>query len=115
VAIASSNGSHQKASRERNVESGIAFIEAKLHELDADALSELCREWSVPRSDADAFTRDQARRAWVVRQRLSAGGQQRFDFLPLPIRLQLTELFHEVLEPVIVGADVIRPGKTSPN
>lgn len=94
-----SNGYHASPSRVEALDPGIAFIEARLRELDEDRLSELCRVWSVPRGEADAFSREDARRAWALRSRLSADGQARFDALPVAIRLQLTGLYHEVMQP----------------
>jgi hypothetical protein len=93
------NGYHPTPGETPAVDPAVAFIEARLRELDENALSELCRQWSVARPDADAFTRDQARLAWVLRQRLSAEGQTRFDALPVSIRLQVSELYHEVMQP----------------
>lgn len=78
---------------------GIGFIEARLRDLSEAELSELCRVWSAPRGQADAFSREEARRGWALRMRLSAEGQTRFDALPVPVRIQLTVLFFEVMEP----------------
>ena len=78
-------------------DSGIEFIEEKLAVLNDLEISELCRAWSVERREIDSFARDEARRAWALRMRLSLAAQGRFDALPLPVRLQLTELYHEVL------------------
>jgi len=94
------NGHHPAPARADSDGSGTAFIEAKLADLDPDALSELCRVWSVPRPEIDAFAREQARRAWTLRQRLSPDGQTRFDALTVPVQAQLTELYHEVCEPL---------------
>jgi hypothetical protein len=97
------NGHHPAPAQGDETEHAIAFVESKMGTLDADALSELCRVWSVPRSDADAFTRDEARRAWNLRLRLSSEGRQRFDALPVPVQLQLSELYYEVFEPRAAG------------
>jgi hypothetical protein len=94
------NGHHPAPVRAVGNDAGIAFVEGKLEGLDPDALSEVCRIWSVPRPDIDAFSREQARRAWTLRQRLSPDGQERFDALPVPVQAQLTELYHEVCEPL---------------
>lgn len=75
----------------------IAFIESRFLPLDDEALSEACRIWSVPRQDADAFTRDEARRVWMLRLRLSREGQTQFDALSIPAKRQVAELYHEVL------------------
>jgi len=92
------NGRYPESAPMDEANPGIAFIESKMGTLDADALSELCRIWSVPRPDADAFTRGEARRAWALRQRLSAENRQRFDSLPVPVLLQLIAFYYEVLE-----------------
>ena len=52
----------------------IRFIEERFLPLDDAALAELCRIWSVPRSAADAFGRDEARRVWALRLRLTPAG-----------------------------------------
>jgi hypothetical protein len=83
---------------------GIAFIEANLNELEDEALSELCRVWSAERRETDAFQREEARRAWELRTRLSPMAQERFDALPVAVRLQLTTLYHEVIAPECAGA-----------
>lgn len=97
VKRAGANGHHPAPA---GAGSGIDFIEARLRDLDETELSELCRVWSVPRTDADAFQREEARRAWALRSRLSADGQTRFDTLPVPVRIQVTEFFFEVMEPL---------------
>jgi hypothetical protein len=75
----------------------IAFIERRFLTLDEPALSELARVWSVPPRGVDVFARGEARQVWRLRQRLSAGVQERFDDLSVPARLQLVELYREVL------------------
>jgi hypothetical protein len=75
----------------------IAFVEARFLPLDDAALSEECRIWSVPRRDADAFTREEARQVWALRLRLSPEAQAAFDAHSIPAKLQLAELYHEVL------------------
>jgi hypothetical protein len=81
----------------------VAFLEARLHDLGEAELSELCRVWSVPRGEADAFSRDEARRAWALRTRLSPDAQVLFDALPVQVRAQLTILFFEVMTPAVLG------------
>jgi hypothetical protein len=82
------------------VDPAIAYIEQALLPLDDEALSEMCRVWSVPRPDTDAFSREEARRVWALRLRLSSEGQARFDAHAAPVKLQLAELYHDVLLPV---------------
>lgn len=76
---------------------GITFIEERFLPLAGPALAELCRVWSVPPAAIDAFSRDEARRVWAFRQRLSIGGQAAFDAHDVPAQLALTDLFFEVL------------------
>ena len=76
---------------------GIIFIEERFLPLDGPALADLCRVWSVPPSPIDAFGRDEARRVWAFRQRLSIGGQAAFDTHDVPAQLALTDLYFEVL------------------
>jgi len=86
---------------------GIEFLEARLQTLDDAALAEICRRWSVPRSEAEIFSRDEARLTWAFRLRLSVTGQGQFDRLSFPTQRQLTELYHEVLA---AGATELTPG-----
>ena len=76
---------------------GITFIEERFLPLDGPALAGLCRVWSVPPAAIDAFGRDEARRVWAFRQRLSIGGQAAFDAHDVAAQLALTELYFEVL------------------
>ncbi|MDP9366843.1 MAG: hypothetical protein M3Q03_00970 [Chloroflexota bacterium] len=82
---------------------GIAFLEERFLPLDDLAASEACRVWSVDRPAVDRFDRAEARRVWVLRQRLSSAGQAAFDGHPVPVQLQLAELYHEVLAPGATG------------
>jgi hypothetical protein len=75
----------------------VAFIESRFLPLDDATLAEECRIWSVPRREVDAFTRDEARRVWALRLRLSPEGQALFDTHSVPAKLQLAELYQEVL------------------
>jgi hypothetical protein len=68
-------------------------------------LSEECRVWSVPALDVDAFNRAEARRVWAFRNRLTPVGQSAFDTRPAALRLQLAELYFEVLAPEIAAVD----------
>ncbi len=76
---------------------GIAFLEERFLPLDDPAASEACRVWSVDRPPVDRFDRAEARRVWALRQRLSPAAQAAFDAHAIPVQLQLTELYHEVL------------------
>ena len=82
-----------------SIEPAIAFIEQRFLPLDDAALAEICRVWSVPRSEADSFSRDEARSVWALRLRLSGTGQARFDALSVGAKRQLAELYHDVLAP----------------
>lgn len=89
---------------------GLAYLEAHLLPLDDAALSETCRIWSAPRrAGADCFTRAEAHRVWALRLRLSPAGQAAFDAHTVPARLQLTELYHDVLAPEAASAPAPMP------
>jgi hypothetical protein len=93
--------------RETPLNPGIQFIEARLYALSDEALAEECRVWSVPAREIDAFNRAEARRVWSFRNRLSPAGQLAFDRRPAGLRLQLAELYFEVM--TIEIAAVERP------
>ena len=84
---------------------GLAFIEARLGLLSDHELSEECRIWSVPARDIDAFNRAEARRVWSFRNRLSPGGQASFDNRPPGLRLQLAEVYLEVMSSEIAAVE----------
>lgn len=86
----------------------IAFLEGHLLPLDDAALSEAARLWSVERLDTDRFGREEARRVWALRLRLSPAGQAAFDAHGVAARLQLTELYHDVLAPGVAALDLAR-------
>ena len=77
----------------------IAFLESHFLTLNDAALAEAVQVWSVERTEVERFDRTQAQRVWEVRLRLSPGGQTAFDALSVSAKLQLTELYHEVLAP----------------
>jgi hypothetical protein len=77
----------------------IAFIEARFLPLEDEALSEICRVWSVNREERETFSREDARRVWALRLRLSADGQKLLDAHAVPSQRQVAELYHEVLAP----------------
>ena len=74
----------------------VVFLSELLQRDDAH-LSEECRVWSVPVREIDAFTRAEARRVWSVRSRLPEALVPAFDARPPALRLQLAELYAEVL------------------
>lgn len=86
-----------------DVDPVIAFLEARFLPLDDAALAAACRVWSVERGTADRFQREEARRVWALRLRLSPGGQAALDGHGVPAQLQLAELYHEVLAPGVVA------------
>ena len=75
----------------------ISFIVSEFLPLDDAALNEACRVWSVPRDEADAFTREEAQRVWALRIQLPLEAQSTFDRHTVPARRQLAELYFEVL------------------
>jgi hypothetical protein len=75
----------------------IAYIESRLAQMSDADLSEECRVWSVTARDTDAFTRAEARRVWSFRTRLTPAGQADFDNRPAALRLQLAELYFDVM------------------
>ena len=91
-AVAASPNSHGMDGPTR----AVAFLNDLL-QLDDAQLSEACRVWSVPARDVDAFTRAEARRVWSVRSRLPDALLPAFDARPPALRLQLAELYAEVL------------------
>jgi hypothetical protein len=77
----------------------LAFIETRLLPMtDADLVEE-CRVWSAAPRLEHAFSRDEARQVWALRTRLSPTAQAQFDDHSVSARLQLSELYHEVLSP----------------
>jgi hypothetical protein len=75
----------------------IAFIEARLAALSDDEMSRECGVWSVPAREIDVFSRAEARRVWSFRNRLTTVGQAALDARPPGIRLQLAELYFDVM------------------
>lgn len=75
----------------------LAFIEQTLLPLGDAELIAAARVWSAEPPAADRFDRAQARRAWALRLRLSPAAQAAFDAHSVPARLQLVELYHDVL------------------
>jgi hypothetical protein len=89
---ASSNGHHPAPA----LDPALALIESKLVLGDVAGLAAFCAEWSVANRTTQAMERDEAKRAWALRLLLSDAAQVSFDALPVPQRLQLTELYYEV-------------------
>ncbi len=81
---------------QKSIDDGIAYIESRLQSFDADAISDDCAVWSVPRGDIERFDRSQARRVWRLRSALSPASQPALDTLPVAVRLQLAELYLDV-------------------
>jgi hypothetical protein len=54
------------------------------------------------------MSRDEALRAWALRLRLSPTKQALFDGHGVPAKLQLTELYHEVLAPGVAELERLR-------
>jgi len=84
------------------VDLGIAFLEESFLPLDDAALATLCRAWSAPPPAVGAFERDEARRVWALRLRLSPAGQAALDGHDVPNQLALTELYFDVLAPGVI-------------
>jgi hypothetical protein len=99
--VRTSNGYHRPehvpARSIPSVDPAIDFIERQLLPLDDNALAAECRIWSVPRPEATVFDREEARQVWALRMRLSPEGQAVFDTHTVPAKLQLAELYHQVL------------------
>ena len=74
----------------------IGFVEALLERSDGD-IDAICTEWSVARDAAPALTRSEARRAWLVRGRLSPASVGRFDSHSVPAKRQVSALYFDVL------------------
>lgn len=81
----------------------VTFLEARFLSLDDAALEAACRVWSVDRRPVDRFARDEARRVWALRLRLSPAGQAALDAHAVPAQLQLAELYHDVLAPGVAA------------
>jgi hypothetical protein len=76
----------------------IDFVVERLLPLDDVALDRECRGWSVPRRELKLLERSQAQQVWILRTRLDPASQQRFDELEPTARLQLAELYLDVLQ-----------------
>ena len=97
----------------------LAFIQdLLLNRADAE-IDAICTEWSVPRDDAPALSRADARRAWRLRSLLPADVVVAFDAQPVSTRRQVTILYHDVLvweragreeiTEIVAGADAAAP------
>ncbi|MFL5758722.1 MAG: hypothetical protein ACJ789_03230 [Thermomicrobiales bacterium] len=86
-----------KGSGRAATDPAISFIVGDFLLLNDRALAEACRIWSVPRDDADAFTREEAQRVWALRLSLPAEAQTVFDGHGVPARRQLAEFYFDVL------------------
>ncbi|MBA3275878.1 MAG: hypothetical protein H0T72_08790 [Chloroflexia bacterium] len=74
----------------------LACVDDLLQRPDAE-LDRFCAEWSVPREDAPAMSRTDARRGWRLRLLLSPEAVALFDSLPVGARRQVSTLYHDVL------------------
>lgn len=88
---------------EASPDPAIAFLEGHLLPLPDADLATTGREWSVEREAIDRLDRGQARRAWRLRQRLSPLSQAAFDAHTVAARLQLIDLYDEVLVEIAPG------------
>jgi hypothetical protein len=86
-----------KSGNQTATDPAIAFILSDFMPLVDRALSEACRIWSVPRDEADVFTREEAQRVWALRLNLPPDAQATFDRHTVPARRQLAELYFDVL------------------
>lgn len=84
------------------VDSGVQFLEESFLPLEDAALATLCRAWSAPPPAVHAFGRDEARRVWALRLRLSPAGQAALDGHDVPNQLALTELYFDVFAPGVI-------------
>jgi hypothetical protein len=75
----------------------LAFIGDLLLTRDDSEIERMCSDWSVPRDPAPTLSRSDARRAWKLRAALPAEAIARFDAHPVPVRRQLSTLYHDVL------------------
>ena len=75
----------------------MGYLEGLIRGYDGPAIAEIIRIWSVPAREIDAFSRSDARRVWAFRTRLDADVVAQFDALPPAQRLQLAEVYVEVM------------------
>lgn len=83
----------------------ILFLEDQVLPLDREEIAALAAVWSIEPRSGERFDRDEARRVWALRLRLSPAAQPVFDALPVPTRRQLADLYHEVLAPGVADLD----------
>lgn len=74
----------------------LGFVEELLQRPDSE-IDRVCAEWSVPRESPIVLTRNEARRAWQLRSRLSSEGVARFDSQVVPAKRQVANLYFDVL------------------
>jgi hypothetical protein len=87
--------------------SALAFVQDLLLNRSDAEIDAICTEWSVPRDDAPALSRTDARRAWRLRSLLPAKVVAAFDAQPVSARRQVTILYHDVLVWERTGRDEI--------
>jgi hypothetical protein len=97
----------------------LEFIQDLLLNRSDAEIDTICSEWSVPRDDAPALSRTDARRAWRLRSLLPSPVVPVFDAQPVSTRRQVTILYHDVLTweragrdeitEIVAGADAATP------
>ena len=78
------------------LDDGLAFVEQRLQDLDADGLALFCRQWSATPRESAVLSRSDAQRLWQLRVLLPAERQAALDCLPITTQAQLAELYHDV-------------------
>lgn len=87
------------AGRYEPLDAGITFLETRFLPISASELAELGRIWSVDRPETDRMSRQEARRVWALRLRLSPEGQRLLDGHSASSMLQLAELYFDIFAP----------------
>ena len=85
--------------RQAAADPGIDFLETRFLPLDEAELATLGRIWSVEPPGTDRMMRDEARRVWALRLRLSPEGQRLLDGHTAASMLQLAALYFDVFAP----------------
>jgi hypothetical protein len=107
VAAASVDVASPRSSTGKVPASAIEFIQDLLLTRSDAEIDAICTEWSVPRDDAPALSRADARRAWRLRSLLPTTVVTAFDGQPVSTRRQVTTLYHDVLVWERAGRDEI--------
>ena len=80
-------------------DAAVRFIEERFLPLADAELGEMAAAWSAPRIAGTTLTREQARRVWALRCRLTPAGQRALDTHSLPATSQLASLYDDVFAP----------------